>query len=331
MTTLVYQLIKFYPSLHSQLADVLAAQPLAHKAAVGEQIAQLLGPPIVNICHSSSTSRQVFLIIDGLDECDDGAGQLQILGALHTLVSRDDSPFRVFVASRTEPHLVMFFNKIRASVESLFLSKEYRPEDDIRKFVIAKFDEIKKTHYLAYSLGADWPSHTDIDRIVCKSSGQFVYAATVMRFIEYSNDSPVLSLLTVHQIRAPTEHSPFSQLDALYSHVFAEARNIRILKWAIGFHFMELPVAGIELLRISRYEPLNLQSMFADISAIAQFSVDDAGQLNVRFYHASLSDYLKSKSRSGIYHVDAAQIRADICTNCLTKFHDAGMFVDSLN
>lgn len=209
-------------------------------------------------------------------------------------------------------------------MESIFPTDEYRPEDDIRKFVIAKFDEIRRTHHLAHTLSDNWPTKIDIDKIVSQSSGQFIYAATVMRFIEYSKDSPVLSLLIVHEIRPPTDHSPFAQLDALYSHVFSKARDIRVIKWAIGFNLMELSYIGDKMLRIAGYEPINLQSLFADFSAIARILIDNR-LLNVVFYHASLPDYLKNKSRSGIYRMDEGPICTDACTICLAKFQDADM------
>ncbi|KAF5324211.1 hypothetical protein D9619_011362 [Psilocybe cf. subviscida] len=72
---------------------------------------------------------------------------------------------------------------------------------------------IKRAHSLAPALGKHWPVKADIDAITDKSSGQFIYAATVMHYIQYSPANPALSLRTVHRMQPSTNHSPFTQLD----------------------------------------------------------------------------------------------------------------------
>lgn len=66
VATLIYQLIKFYPSLRDHLSEALTAQPLAYKAAVEEQFAHLLGSSMKNIRQCSAINQQIVLIIDGL-------------------------------------------------------------------------------------------------------------------------------------------------------------------------------------------------------------------------------------------------------------------------
>ncbi|KAF5314300.1 hypothetical protein D9619_011863 [Psilocybe cf. subviscida] len=198
VATLVYQMLDFYPALHSCLTEYLTAKPLAYKASAEEQFKQLISSPIHMVHKSSPIHRPIILIIDGLDECDNRRQQELILRALLALVEESNIPVRVLVASRAEHHLAMFFNKLGNSAESIFLDADYRPQDDIRHFITAKFNEIKKVHSLAHTLGENWPAEADIDAIANKSSGQFIYAATVMRFIEYSTASPALSLLRVH-------------------------------------------------------------------------------------------------------------------------------------
>ncbi|KAF5324210.1 hypothetical protein D9619_011363 [Psilocybe cf. subviscida] len=139
VATLVYQLRRLYPTIDVILAECLTANPLICNASVEEQFEQLISSPIHMAQHSSSIHCPIILIVDGLDECNDERKQEKILLALHALVEADNSPFRVLVASRSEHHLVMTFNNIGTPVESIFLDSEYRPQDDIHRFVITKF------------------------------------------------------------------------------------------------------------------------------------------------------------------------------------------------
>ncbi|KAF5312189.1 hypothetical protein D9619_002448 [Psilocybe cf. subviscida] len=334
VATLVYQLRCFYPALDERLADCLTATPLICGASTEDQFIQLISEPIQTVLRPPLIWRPIILIIDGLDECNDMRKQEEIVVALHALVKDETSPFRVLVASRAEHHLVMAFNKLGASVESLFLDNEYRPQDDIRRFVFAKFDEIKRVHSLAHTLGEHWPAQADIDKITDKSSGQFIYAATAMRFIQYSPASPALSLLTIHGIQPSSYHSPFAQLDMVYSYIFSKSSDIRRVKLVLGAYFIierGVPPSdrgqtlGALLRDIAMIE---IQSTLADLVAIIK--VADADCVELVFYHASLSDYLKDKSRSEIFYVDVEETAAELSIISLKNFRDSGSFTHAI-
>lgn len=317
VATLVYQLRHLYPTLDVPLSNCLEVDPLICSASIDEQFKLLLSSPIQTIPRSSP----IILIVDGLDECDGIREQEQILDALHSLASSDHSPFLVLIASRAEPHLVMHFNKIGSSVESIFLDYKYRPQDDIRRFVIAKFDEIIKTHHLAQTLGKEWPEKSDIDAITNKSSGQFIYAATVMRFIQYSSDSPQLSLNTIRDMQPAPGHNPFAQLDAVYSYILSKARDIHAVKLILGAHFISDQFE--DAMQLVGYEEMWIKSIFADLAPIVH--IVTRPHIDLVFYHASLSDYLKNKSRSGAYYVDTGEIAAELSSICLRNFYHSGI------
>ncbi|KAF5310525.1 hypothetical protein D9619_007695 [Psilocybe cf. subviscida] len=334
VATLVYQLRALYPALNELIEDCLTATPLICKASIGEQFKKLISSPIINVRNSSSIHQPIVLIIDGLDECADKTRQDQILLALHALIENDDSPFLVLVASRAESHIVMSFNKIAASVVSIFLDDEYRPQNDIRRFVIAKFNEIKGAHRLAHTLDECWPSQADVNAIIHKSSGQFIYAATVMRFIEYSTASPSLSMLAVHGTRPAANHSPYAQLDTVYSYILSNSHDIQSVIFCLGVHFAAtIPNKGWNmegqdfgtLLNYTGYKQSEIESLFADLAAI--IGVHTYPPLRLAFYHASLSDYLMDKSRSGIYYVDVHRIATEVLTMCLGRMLDSSSWV----
>ncbi|KAF5314389.1 hypothetical protein D9619_012009 [Psilocybe cf. subviscida] len=313
VATLVYQLRGYYHTLDELLAECLMATPLICEASIDEQFTQLISSPIHMVQQSPSIQRPIILIIDGLDECEDKKKEQQILGALRTLIQEDDSPFIVLVASRAEPHLVMSFNKLGTLVGPIFLNNKYTPRDDIHHFVTSKSDEIKGAHHLAHTLDSCWPAETDLDAITDKSSA-----------------SPALSLLRVHEMQQSTGSSPFPQLDAVYFYIFSKADDIQTIKLIIGAHFIIQNTTRRDndfhqLLQLVGYKTIDIHSLFADLAPIAQ--VISGPPIQLVFYHASLSDYLRDKSRSGIYHINVEELAPGLSTICLQKFHNEWSFI----
>lgn len=169
-------------------------------------------------------------------------------------------------------------------MESIFLDGTYGPEDDIRRFVMAKFDEIREAHPLSHTLSEDWPTEADIDAIVSKSSGQFIYAATIIRFIQHSSGSPALSLRTIHGVRPSTGDNPLAHLNAVYSYVFSRACNVQAVKAILCVQFI------VEYIRtLSAHVDFEYL-----LELVAIVRVTTTPHLALVFYHASLPDYLKT-------------------------------------
>ncbi|KAF5324133.1 hypothetical protein D9619_011304 [Psilocybe cf. subviscida] len=236
VATLLHQVILLYPSVRETVATVLSANPLIFDCLLEEQLAQLIVVPLRAVQKSSASYRPLVLLIDGLDECDSDskAGQQRILRAFDNVLVKQRHGvclFRLLVASRVEPQISMSFKRLSTPFLPLYLNDDYSPETDIRLFITDEFKKVKSTHLLAYTLDETWPSVEDIDGIVEKSSGQFIYAATVMRFISNSSASPMLSLGKVQGVsESAGTSSPFSQLDAIYTYILSRADDQQALK-----------------------------------------------------------------------------------------------------
>ena len=163
-------------------------------------------------------------------------------------------------------------------------------------------------HNLRDSLPKDWPPPSDIDAIVEKSSGQFVYPATVARFIGDSPASPKRSLEIVLGLRPPTRTSPFATLDSLYMYILSQAEDwssIRdILASQAIFAIISRWIPGLHLTTLLHplgYTEEDILSSLSDLTAIVQFRAKDS-QLTV--HHASLNDFLFDKARAGDFYID---------------------------
>ncbi|KAF5322335.1 hypothetical protein D9619_000238 [Psilocybe cf. subviscida] len=346
VATLLHQIILLYPPVEKAVAAVLSTNPLIFNSILEEQLTQLIVVPLRALQQSSASYRPLTLLIDGLDECDSESkrSQRQILCAFDHVLTEHPFLLRLLVASRSESQIQAAFKEISPSkVLPLYLDHKYSPERDIRLFVEDQFEHIRKTHPSAHTLDAAWPSVKDVDSIVGKSSGQFIYAATVLRFILNSSASPMLSLERAQGVAQIATKSPFSHLDALYTHILSQADDQEALKDILHAQLLiqvlrkrflcETPctkkhpfrrpcitpsnkhVELVEILqsRNPRYTALVVSSCLADLTSIAQYD----GEL--LFYHASFSDYLLDRSRSGDYFINFDALSSENGTALLVK------------
>ncbi|KAF5324203.1 hypothetical protein D9619_011155 [Psilocybe cf. subviscida] len=314
MATLLHQIILLYPSLRDPVANILSINPLIFDSVLENQLVQLIVTPLRAIQQSSSAYRPLLLLIDGLDECDSESkrSQQQILHAFDKILMEHPRPFCLLVASRDESQIRAAFNGISSLCLQLFLDDQYSPERDIRLFVDAQFKKVRSTHPLSCTLDESWPSVEDVKYIVKKSSGQFIYAATVMRFISDSSASPKVSLERVQGAARLATKSPFSHLDSIYSYILSQADDQEALKDIFYVQLLttrsnhdstsRAGLSPMELLRNfnPRYTMEIVRSCLADLTPIVSLS----NSCKLRFYHASFPDYLLDQSRSREYFVD---------------------------
>ncbi|KAF5324163.1 hypothetical protein D9619_011114 [Psilocybe cf. subviscida] len=240
VATLLHQVTLLYSSLRDPVANILLTNPLIFDSGLEEQLTQLIFTPLHGIRQSSSNYHPLMLVIDGLDECDAESkrSQRRIIHAFDKVLAKHPGLVCLLVASRDESLIRTAFNDLSSALLPLYLDGEYANERDIRVFVNDQFEKIRKTHPLAHTLNTTWPSFRDSENIVTKSSGQFIYAATVMRFLSDSSASPVLSLERVKGVAQIATKSPFSQLDTIYTYILSQVDDQPALKNILHAHFL---------------------------------------------------------------------------------------------
>ncbi|EEB88643.1 hypothetical protein MPER_13428, partial [Moniliophthora perniciosa FA553] len=126
------------------------------------------------------------IIIDGLDECNGSREQQRILSIFATILPTD-IPLRILVCSRPEPPIREVFdtNKFRPYLHRVALDETFQPGRDIGTFLTNEFLRIRNDPaYQHIQFSIPWPSPGIIHEIVQKASGQFIYAATVIKFVD---------------------------------------------------------------------------------------------------------------------------------------------------
>ncbi|KAF8161631.1 hypothetical protein B0H34DRAFT_673519 [Crassisporium funariophilum] len=231
--TLVYQMCQSMPEIRSYVEDVIEKDPLVVLRSVEAQFKGLIIEPmeraLMDPFNAMLLSRPRLIIIDGLDECAGRDVQSNLLRVLSTNVKTLPVRLLFLIASRPEPHIRHAFDtsSMAPMTMPLALDESYLPSNDIEIFLLAKFEEIKETHPLRTHplrsfLDPAWPSQSEISSLVEKASGQFIYASTVIKYVNSPRHRPVDRLNIIHEILTPPKKdNPFAALDALYSFIFS--------------------------------------------------------------------------------------------------------------
>ncbi|RXW18213.1 hypothetical protein EST38_g7646 [Candolleomyces aberdarensis] len=351
--TLAYQLAQHLPELKDPVAQAIQNNPLLFKKNLHVQMEALILTPLRQVAVESKVLGVV--LIDGLDECEaeqyldshvssrtgnsiereKAEDQLEILQVLQEAALDPAFRFRIVVASRPERVFREFFND--ESQTSLFappliLDEKYNPNADIVLFLQAKFGEIRRR----YNLSPSWPSPETLGILLDQASGQFIYAATVIRYILTSRrGSPPTLLDQVLKVKPSSGINPFSHLDAFYTHIFQSAPDpVLAVKW-LWLIKGDLPPGGLNLfVRVGSDPAAFLVNLFlqtddgsaeyvlGDLHSLIDVPPSDDLDAPYRPYHKSLYDFLGSEARSGPIYVGRRQCAEllwsrvfDICTH----------------
>ncbi|KAF9473788.1 hypothetical protein BDN70DRAFT_997465, partial [Pholiota conissans] len=174
--------------------------------------------------------------------------------------------------------------------------------------------EIKIGHPRRDRLPADWPPVSRVEEIVTKSSGQFIYASVVIKYVSLPRYNPARRLNIIHDINLQGSQSlnPFEHLDQLYQHIFSRVENLDKVLDILAFRI----ITGYEFANVLEPDPAILEDLLADLIPVLNLTPDDDGDIEIQFLHASLPDFLQDQLRSQQYFLDLNKY----CTKLLCMF-----------
>jgi nucleoside-triphosphatase THEP1 len=322
IASISYQLSISIPEVRAHIAIAVEQDPLVFSRTLLSQMQALVIKPLNDAAGAltqTAVAQPGLVIIDGLDEARGETAQKELLQALSTSIQQLHIPLIFLVASRPEHIIRQTFNSepLQSLMQGLPLDKHYKPDDDIRVFLSAKFSEVRTQHPSGNALPVLWPSQEDIDYLVRKASGQFIYASTVMKYIASSRRNPTKQLKIIRGLADPGKDTPFAQLDSLYDLILSSVEDITRVLEILALLFLQtgyefcLSVEFIETLL--GYDPGDVAAALIDMHALVHVpSSDDDEDNHLRLFHACLHDYLMDKSRTERFFLDARLRHTDL-------------------
>ena len=322
-STMAFELSIMIPEIRRHVESAVEKDPSIFSRSLATQMQKLIVGPLNAVaqeivCGEPDTPAPRLVILDGLDECSDPQAQREILEILSKCAKQLSYPLVFLVASRPEYEIREVFNTnvLRSLTCAIALDNTYHPDDDIKIFLQSKFDENKEKHPSRDSLPTPWPTEEDMDHLVKKSSGQFIYASTVMKYIESYRHHPMKRLKVVLGLSNPGNDTPFAQLDALYHHIFQSVEGIDktleiLILLILGSEYQPLlKISFTELLL--EYEAGDVQTILSDMHALVHVPKSGDRKRALRIHHASLSDFLLDQSRSGRFFIDSEKAHINL-------------------
>ena len=346
------------PDAGKIINEVVANDPSIPTKALEIQLQKLILEPLQQV--SEQSKQPIVIIIDGLDECegeDEQSNVLRLLGSVFQRPSVSGCDRICFiVTSRPEPwiHDEFAIEPLSSITRQIFLGQTPEANDDIRTFFRLGFMEIHDSpkHRLTMSkVAKPWPSYRVLDDLVDRASGQFIYPATVLRFVGDPNYRPTdrLDIIVSMPVISPLTPNPLSALDQLYSQILSTSsdkqRTLDILSALIAMLgssglFLEW-APNVDLLRVAEKlmglqlgdgaQALRMIHSLVHItgrslrSDIADDNLPPPEDLqtyyedgdDIRFHHKSFIDYLLNPSRSMKYCVDMEKMNARLALACI--------------
>ncbi|KAJ6570918.1 hypothetical protein DFH09DRAFT_1246855 [Mycena vulgaris] len=297
--------MKLFPTIAYQLALLFPE----FKVAVVERVEADPSILIIEPARQSFPRRMVaIVIIDGLDECEGQDFQREILRSIGNAVRKSQLPLRFLVASRPEPHIQEVFRGPSLAKRHRHLNIQ-QSFDDVRRYLRDEFARIHREHHETMAtVASPWPSPADIDTIIRKLSGYFIYAATVIKFIDDKNFRPTEQLELYTQILAAVPVRP--QL--------LKILTVLALKWNLSVlhieQLLELKPGDVRLLLRGLHSVICIPSVLSESPDDLAHSQSD--NHSVRVHHASFLDFLKDPTRSNVFHVGDVH-RTGLASNIL--------------
>ncbi|KAF9545405.1 hypothetical protein CPC08DRAFT_700183 [Agrocybe pediades] len=322
VATLSYQISIILPEFRDTVAAVIEDDPLIFDRSIRTQFSTLIIRPLSIVLTNRTASSTVtprLIIIDGLDECNSVDSQRGLLLTLQE-VTNTTTLIRFLICSRPESSINNTFSlsHMVPILYKIFLDRDYSAWKDIRVYLEDKFRQIKEGHSFRHMLPDPWPMPETIDTLLDKSSGQFIYAATVIKYIESPRHRPDQRLNSIFKLRPPFKDLPFTELDALYRLIISKAEDtptvLDILVFLALYDGFRL--AGIE--KILQLEQGTVEVMLADLHSIVKISNGYA-----RVLHKSLADFLFEPQRAGDLYQDLskAQLYHIVCVLSFFSTH----------
>lgn len=339
--TIAYQLGLNNPLVREAISTAVTRDPLIFEKSLKTQMKRLIVDPIEHLSRAipkpELTAFPYAILIDGLDECADEQRQAELLATIDDCLLQNEAlPFRIFIASRPEW-------AIRSALEDtgylhqkayhIQLSDQYDATGDIRRVLWRRLRDIGRRSDDPRARSPSWPSKEDIETLVANASGQFIYAATVIKFVSERRSSPVDRFQTVLTWTPADRAQPFAALDLLYTNIVYAAKEayetahpgrdflllfsaLRLLNsHAFGVNPLFQQMTNLED-NADRWLISDLRSLVTIQSWHEAFSMSSDHFDALRYYHKSFTDFIQDASRSKTLFVPESRTVDFVIVSC---------------
>jgi hypothetical protein len=319
--TLAHQLACRYSQFRSHIIEIIKKDPtLAHTSLIS-QLENLLVNPL------SGKGISCVIVIDALDECIDDQPASAILSVLGRF-AKQLPLVKFFITGRPEPRIRTGFRlPLLEPLTQIFLLHGVElssVDNDIRLYLTQRLTTVAKRRS-DLDLPDPWPHENEIKALTKKSSGLFIFASTLVRFIESEHHEPSERLKLVLSKTSGTTHEGRAGIDSLYSqvllHAFSDVREAEVfaqMRHVLGAIVLAFnPLSRRELSTILDVPKTLISTTLRHLHSVLLVPTDETKE--IRIFHKSFPDFLQDDKRctDPRFYVDSETHHSYMVLSCL--------------
>jgi hypothetical protein len=320
--TLAHQLACRYPHFRNRLINTIKRDPTVAHSSLITQLEDLLVKPF------SEGDVSCVIVIDALDECIDDQPASAILSVLAQFV-KELPLVKFFITGRPEPRIRNGFRlPLLEPLSQIFRLHEVKSIDvdtDIQLYLTQKLTAIAQRRS-DVDLPNPWPSENDIVALTTKSSGLFIFASTIVRFIQSDHHEPNERLKLILSETSGTEHEGRTGINSLYTqileHAFEDVSgepevfvDVRRVLGSIILAFN--PLSRRELSTILGTSTSFISATLRHLHSVILVPTDESEK--IRVFHKSFPDFLQDRGRctDPRFYIDWKIYHGEMALGCL--------------
>ncbi|KAJ7907995.1 hypothetical protein B0H13DRAFT_1617931, partial [Mycena leptocephala] len=316
--TIAYQLAIGVRWLKAPISRIVEEDPSIIARSIETQLQTLISEPYSRNC---SDRGPLTILIDGLDECEGQDVHKEILRAIRVSSLEDSLCPRFLIASRPEAHIQELFESPFNSDNCCLFNME-KSFDDVRAYLRDEFARIHREHRTMAGVPHPWPSPDVLKKLVSKSSGHFIYASTVIKFIDDKNYRPTERLAVFEDNNRPGSDSAFDALDQLYMNILAIApRRSELIPILCAITNFDLhPDVLDQVLGLERGDS---RLILRGLHSVLEVPPNPYKRFDFIYaHHASFLDFLDNEGRSRDFYAGGLSTKMDLAGSFLELFAD---------
>jgi len=331
VATIAAQLAETSPELRERMLDAARFNRRIRGLGLYDQWERLILQPLAQLSNEAFPLPLV-IVVDALDECDNKDDISLLIRCLAGAMAVEHVKLRIIVTSRPDQPINVAFDGISIAAHEDFILHDIEQsivDQDLSVYYKHELTQIAQTSHLEPSLLSD----VTIQKLVQKSCGLFIYAATACRFIR---EEPQLTAERLSNLTA-TERMPArpeKELDLIYTTILEYSLNIRLDPNEMAtiqelFH----RIVGSIVVLFDALSPASLGMILAESegkiastlgSLHSLLDVPEQAGRPIRLLHPSFRDFLLDphRCRSTRFSIDSKKAHGHLFNCCLRVMSD---------
>ncbi|KAK7020604.1 hypothetical protein VNI00_017733 [Paramarasmius palmivorus] len=308
------------------IIDVIRSHPNIFQSSPEYQFQKLLLEPFSKLTEDQRQELADLIIVDGLDECLKPTSQTTLLKiinhAIGGITTPNPFPFRFLLCSRPEHHIqkeikarfaASCLEELQISGATIRFAGYLTEADlDIRRYLLDEFDRLQTKYDYAFDRGETWPGEDVVMDLVERASGQFIFAVTVINYIDTDGELPQDQLQSIlSTVPASYQDSRYSALDVLYQQILSTCRQWDQIRSIL--RILLTPDRQVEGLNVRWRSPSNIaralhlprkrvDALLLRLHSVIRVPEPQVTGSEIQIAHASFTEFLLDPARSGKYH-----------------------------